>query len=435
MLRNLLLLLGLVGLAAAAGWVAEHPGRLTLDWFGWRVETSAAFLALAVAAFTALFWIFLRLTYALLFMPRSLARRRSGLQQERGLQALTDAFVALGEQDHAAAQKYIAEAERRLSNPALPRLLGLQLARQQGDDAALRRQFDALQESPQTLPLALRGLMEESRRDDRMDEALAHADKLLKLRPRHKPTLLLALDLYSFHRRWQEALLLISRAQKRLMLSGAEARHLTAVISLEQAHAMLTEQNRGSAREMAKAAFKKDPALTAAAALLAGLYAEENKPSHAFATLRKAWAAEPHPALAAQAEKLFASLPPEKRLSKMQELVKSHPQRWESLMAVARAALAAQDYALARQSLKAALGQRETVSLCKLMADLEQQEKKDSAQARVWLDKAATAFPDTGWHCSACGHTPTEWHAHCPECRHFDSIRWQPPRYVVYPAA
>lgn len=433
MLRNLFFLLALVLIAGSAGWVAEHPGLLTVEWFGYRIETSAAFLLFALAAGVLALWLALRLAAAVLLMPRNLARNRKGLQHERALQALTDAFVALGEQDTRTASKYIKEAEKFLPDAPLPKLLNLQIARQSGDETALRQQFLELQHNPQTKPLALRGLIEEARRENRMDDTLAPAEELLKLRPKHKPTIVLLLDIYSYHRRWQEALDLLARAQKRLIITGGEARHYAALIYTEQAQKMLAEQNRASALEMLRAALKKEPGLTAAAVLLAEIYLQTNKQSQAISVLRKAWNIQPHPLLAATLDKAYATLTPEKRLQKIQDWVKATPQEWESLLAVARTALAARNFPVARQHFKSALGQRETVSLCKWMADLEQQEKKDEAQSRFWLDRMATAFPDALWLCNDCGHQADEWQAHCPECRHFDSIRWQPPRYAVYP--
>ena len=41
-----LLILALVG--AAAAWFAEYPGRVTVDWSGWRIDTSMGAVALAL---------------------------------------------------------------------------------------------------------------------------------------------------------------------------------------------------------------------------------------------------------------------------------------------------------------------------------------------------------------------------------------------------
>ncbi len=432
MLRNLLFIIALLMVSLAAGRIAENPGQMTMDWFGYRIETSAAFLLVGVITLSFLAWLAFKLLDILVTMPRRIGKARSSLQQEKGLAALTEAFVALGDQDMANAKKYIGQAEKFLPDPTLPRLLNLQLARQQGDEENLRLQFQALRDSEQTKPLALRGLIEEARRSDRMSEALTHAEELLKLRPKHVPTLMLVADIFSYHRRWQEALQLISSAQKRFVLGGAEARRISALIYLEQAQVMLKENNRSSALEMLKESVKKEASIPAATILLADIYLQVDKLGDAANAIRKAWAAHPHPELAKLFDKAHAGLTPQKRLKKVQEMVKPNANALESLIAVARAAIAAEEWDVARQNLKTASGQQETVAVCKLMAELEQLSGSEPAKANYWLDRATAATPDSVWRCNSCGHQPAAWSAHCGECTHFDSIYWQPPQYAVY---
>ena len=197
---------------------------------------------------------------------------------------------------------------------------------------------------------------------------------------------------------------------------------------------MLAEKNGNSASEMFRAALKRDASLTAAAIALGHILIDTTEFSQAASMLRKAWAAQPHPELATLYSQCFPSLTAEKRLLKMQDLVKSSPSTWEALMAVGKSALEAGNYVVAREKFKAALGIRETVSLCKAMAELEQKENKDSGKATYWLGQAAAAQPDAVWRCNNCGHQAQEWSAHCPECSHFDRITWQTPQYAVFAA-
>lgn len=437
MIRNLWLIALLGILAMAAGWMAEHPGQVTLQWFGYEVETSAAFLAVALVIAAFALWIGFRILAMLLFMPSHLGKARGAAAQQRGLTALTDAFIALGDQDAQTASKHLKIAEKYLPDPTLPHLLGLQIARQQGDEAALRQQFQALQDSAQTRPLALRGLVEEARRNQRLEDALTGTQlkELLTLRPRHKPTLLLAIDIYSGQRRWQEALQWVIHGQKKWVFSRSEARHLTAVIYTEQGQAMLAEKNTHSATEMFRAALKRDASLTAAAIALGRILIDTADFSQAASMLRKAWAAQPHPELATLYNQCFPALTPQKRLLKIQSLVKSSAGTWEALMAEGQSALEAGNFTVAREKLKAALGSRETVSLCKAMAELEQKENKDSSKASYWLGQAVAAQADAVWRCSNCGQQTQEWSSHCPECSHFDRIAWQTPQYAVFAAA
>lgn len=432
MLRNLLFIIVLLLVSLAASRVAENPGQMSMEWFGYRIQTSAAFMLVATLTLALLTWLALKFLDMLVTAPRRIGKARTSLQQEKGLAALTEAFVALGDNDTTTATKYITQAEKFLPDPTLPRLLNLQLARQQGDEEKLREQFQSLQDSEQTRPLALRGLIEEARRSDRMTEALTRVEELLKLRPKHIPTLVLAADIFSYHRRWQEALQLIADARKRLTLSSQQARRLSALVYVEQAQIMLKENNRSSAIELLKEATSKDPSVTTAAILLADNYLQNDKISDATNVLRKAWAAQPHPELAALIEKTLVALPPEKRLKKIQDILKPHADTQEGLLATAKSAIAAKDWALARQCLKTASGRQETVTLCKLMAELEQQEGSEPAKANYWLDRATSATPDSVWRCNSCGHQPAAWSAHCPECTHFDSVHWQPPQYAVY---
>ncbi len=437
MLRNLYFIAILITLALASGWLAEHPGKIALEWFGYHIKTSAAFMLVALIAAVLLAWFGLKLLSLLLFMPSHIGKARNSAQQQKGLFALTEAFIALGDHDAQTAAKHIKLAEKYLPDPTLPRLLALQIARQQGDEATLKTQFHALQDSPQTRPLALRGMVEESRRDHRLADAptQAHLQELLTLRPRHKPTLLLAIDVYSQQRRWQEALQWVSFGQKKWVFSRSEARHLSALIHTEQAQAMLAENNAHSATEMLKEALKREAGQSMAAILLAGIYLESGQHSQAASVIRTAWVAQSHPELAALYEQCFPTISAEKRLKKMQELVKRAPESWESLMAIGRAALNTKDYTLARQSLKAAMGQRETATNCKWMAELEQQENNDTTKANYWLGQAASAQADALWRCGNCGHQPQMWRAHCPECQQFDRISWQAAApYAIYAA-
>lgn len=432
MIRNLWLILLLGILALSSGWMAEHPGQVTLQWFGYEVQTSAAFLAIALVASALVLWLGFRVLALLLLMPGNLGKARGAAAQQRGLAALTDAFVALGDQDTQAAEKHLKLAERLLPDPTLPHLMGLQLARQQGNDAALREQFRRLQDSPQTRPLALRGLVEEARRDRRLEDALSQAQlkELLVLRPRHKPTLILAVDVYSGQRRWQEALQWIVQGQKKWVFSRQEARHLAALVYTEQAQAMLAENNGHSAAEMLRAALKREISHAPAAILLAQYLIDTQQLTEAASVLRKAWAANPVLEMVQLYGQCLTENAAEKKLKKRIAFAKSAPATalWEVQMAQARAYLDAGEYAATREHLKAATGIRGTVLTCQWMAELEQKEHQDSAKVAYWLGQAATAIPDALWRCGNCGHQPSFWQAHCSECNHFDRVQWQAPQ-------
>ncbi len=410
----------------AASWLAENPGNVKLTWFNYEITTSVAFLLAILAIFIMLIWLALKLLFAIINMPKELRKSREISKQKLGIDALTEAFIALGEKDNQRAKQAIAKAEKYLNNPTLPRLMHLQLIKQSGQTEKLATQFKLLAENKQTKAIALKGLIEEARRHGNMNDAMRYADDLIKLHPRDAAAIKNIIGIYSYHQRWQEALQLTSKAQAKHIISRAEAVEIRATIYLEKAQHALDERNRNSAIALLKSALKNSPGLTAAAVNLANIYLQIGKKSSAIKILRKAWKYTPHPELENIYNGIFAELPSNKRLAKIKELTKQNPDALESQLAMARAAINAEQWEMARNHLKIALAKQETVTACKLMAELEEAEHHAETEAKQWLERAATAASDPLWQCTSCGNKPENWIAYCNKCYQFNSIKWLP---------
>lgn len=432
--QRILIFIALMTLALVASWLAEHPGTMELQWLDYEIKTSAAFLLVALTVLVLTLWFLIKLLIGLLHFPKDFKQARKIVDHERGLEALTEAFIALGERDHDRARQQIGKAERYLPSPTLPRLMQLQLVQQSGQIEKLKTQFKLLESSPQTRPIALKGLIEEARRFGRMEEALQHAETLLSLQPRDPSAVRKVIDIYSYHHRWQEALQIAIRAQNRRIIPREEIRSLKTAIYMEQAETALEERNRSSATELLKSALKMDPGHTSAAAKLADIYLQTGKKGLAVRVLRRAWKFTPHPDLAAMHQKIYEDLPADKQLRKAKDMVKGQPAAIESQLTVARAAIKAEQWETARNHLKIALTKQETVTACKLMAELEEKEHQDESESKRWLERAAVATADPVWQCGHCGHQPKRWRAHCRKCYHFNAIRWTLDRFLILPA-
>ena len=425
MLRKAFFAVMILAACFGAVWLADHPGSLTVNWLGYEVKTSASFLALSLFFIAALLWLCFSLIRGLLHIPAEFRQSRVLLQHQKGLDALTNAFLALSEQNHAAAKGAIDRAERLLPDPTLARLMQLQLSRQKGDEPLLHRQFKQLEESPQTRPLALRGLMEEARSNGRTDEALRYAESLLKVKPKQVAANMAVISLYSAKGRWQEAIRAINSARFKQVLSGADAAKLKAVVHQQQAEMMLAQKNRQSAIATLKKAHGYDPSLTAPTMALASIYKQQGKNTLAAKLIRQSWKLNPHPALSDLFLSLYEALSADKQFKKVQELTKPNREMLESQIALAKAALAAEKYDDARNHLKLALSKQETVRVCRLMAELEQIENAENPTvAKSWLERAASAGEEASWRCNHCDTVSEQWHAHCPQCNQFNSVAW-----------
>ena len=77
MIRLLLFFVSLAVLAYGGMWLVQHPGHVSLDWFGYQVETSAALLILAIAVVAIIGWVILRIVFGLpSFVSRAARQRR-----------------------------------------------------------------------------------------------------------------------------------------------------------------------------------------------------------------------------------------------------------------------------------------------------------------------------------------------------------------------
>jgi len=206
-------------------------------------------------------------------------------------------------------------------------------------------------------------------------------------------------------------------------LDKASYRRQRAVLLTARAQA-LEGSDRDSAKTFALEAQKLAPTLVPAAALAGRLLAEGGQVRKASRVIDSAWRANPHPELAQAYIELRPGESARDRLKRIEALAKRIPEHIEGALAVARAALDAQEFAKARAALGpylAAASRR--VAL--LMAELERAERNDEGRAREWLARAVHAAPDPAW--TADGHVSDHWHPVSPVSGRLDAFEWRVP--------
>ncbi|MGB3646006.1 MAG: heme biosynthesis protein HemY, partial [Mesorhizobium sp.] len=167
------------------------------------------------------------------------------------------------------------------------------------------------------------------------------------------------------------------------------------------------------------------PGFEPAAATAARALFRNNDVRKGSKILEAAWKAEPHPEIAdlyLHARPGDAALDRLHRARKLQDLRKNNA---ESAMAVARAALDAQEFAEARRSAEAAIriDRREGAYL--LLADIEEAETGDQGKVRQLLAKAVRAPRDPAW--VADGVISERWAPVSPVTGRLDAFEWRAP--------
>ena len=433
MIRALIFLCLLAVLSLVAASVAETPGAVTLDWLGYRVETSVAVLLLIVLGASIVFAGVWRAWSAVVNGPRRMRRWAAERRQQRGYKALTQGMVAVAAGDAAEARRLARRAETLLGEPPLTMLLSAQAAQLSGDEKAAGKFFHAMaeQSEPETRYLGLHGMLTQAMHDGDQEQALELAKQASELNPKTDAVAETLFDLQVKTGDWHDAEDTVKKAVKAKHIDADEGKRRRAVIAYQQSIEAQSEGRFDDAVDHAKRAVNLSPSFVPAATRYADLLADAGKRRRAVSVIEEAWVRQPHPHLAAAMERL-SSGGAEDRLHAIERLAGYNRDHEESHVALARAALAAKRWSEAREHLDIVARTHATSRIARLMAELEEGEKGDTDASRGWLKRATMAEPDAAWICESCGNVSAEWEPVCGRCEKFDSFLWMPPPRISH---
>ena len=409
MIRVLVFLALVAAMAFGVVWLADRPGDIAVVWQGYRIETSlmVAMVAVAIVALLAVMvWSIVR---TILRSPDLVAMFLSHRRGVRGYLAISRGLVAVGAGDAGAAKRAASEAERIAPGEPLALLLNAQVAQLSGDRAAAEHAFRAMAERDDTKLLGLRGLFIEAQRRKDTGAARAYAEEAANAAPALGWAGQAVLEFRCATGDWAAALSALDRNSRYNLIDKNEYKRQRAVLLTARALAA-ADGERDRARSLALDALKLAPTLVPAAELAGRLLGEAGELRRASRVIEKAWAANPHPDLAETYAHLRPGDSARERLARVQTLALKAPGpgavHIESALAVARAALDAQEFAVARNAIRPLL-KEPTQRVATLMAEIEQRESGDEGRAREWMGRALRAARDPEW--SADGFVSDRW--------------------------
>ena len=414
-----LIVVGLIAYGVAL--VADRPGDVVVTWQGWRIETSLLVLAAAVIAAVAVLSLIFAVIRSVARSPMVLARLLRNRRGVRAYEAISQGLIAVGAGDVAAAQRFTAEVQRLAPGEPLALLLSAQAAQLVGDRESAERAFRTMAGRPDTKALGLHGLFIEAQRRSDAAGARAYAEEAARIAPSLGWAGIAVLEARSRDGDWGGALDLLE--QQRRMLDKASYRRQRAVLLTARALA-LEDADRGAAKEFVLEANKLAPDLVPAAALAGRLLAEGGQMRKANRVIDSAWRVNPHPDLAQAYAELRSGESARERLKRIEAGARRVPGHIEGALAVARAAIDAQEFAKARGELAPYLD-LPSKRVCVLMAKLERAERNDEGRAREWMARALNAPPDPQW--TADGYVADRWLPVSPVTGRIDAFVWRVP--------
>jgi HemY protein len=423
MIRVLLFLIFVVAVAIGVAWLADRPGDIAITWLGYRIETSvlvgAAALALLIAA-TVFVWSILR---DIVRAPSKISSAFSNRRTNRGYRAISRGIVAIGGGDEVAARRFANEARRLMPNEPLALLLSAQTAQLAGDGNDAERTFRSMADRKDTKLLGLHGLFVEAQRRDDGAAARNYAEDAAKSQPGLGWAGEAVLQYRCADGDWVGALKALERNMQNNLVSKDIYKRQRAV--LLTARALASEKtDSDTAIGLALHALQLSPGLVPAAALAGRLLAEAGRPRKASRVVSAAWQINPHPDLA----EVYANIKPQQsareRLARIRNLERLQPNHPETALAMARAAIDAQEFDLARKSLSPLLA-NPTQRVATLMAEIEDKAGHDIGRSREWMARALIAPRDPIW--TADGLVSETWLPASPATGRLDAFEWRIP--------
>jgi HemY protein len=413
-----LILVGVIAYGVAL--LADRPGDVVITWQGWRIETSLMVLGAALLAALLILGLVIGFIRSIARSPMVLARLLRNRRGTRAYEAISNGLIAVGAGDGAAAQRFTREAQRLAPGEPLALLLTAQAAQLAGDREGAERTFRAMAARADTKALGLHGLFIEARRRNDGAGARAFAEEAARTAPTLSWAGTAVLEARCRDGDWAGALDLLEQQSR--MLDKAAYRRQRAVLLTARALA-LEDSDRDTAKKLALEANKLAPALVPAAALAGRLLAEGGQLRKASRVIDTAWRANPHPELAQAYAELRSGESARDRLKRIEAGARRVPGHIEGALAVARAALDAQEFVKARSELAPYLD-KPSRRVCLLMARLERVERNDEGRAREWTARALNA-PDPQW--TTDGYVSDRWLPASPVTGRIDAFEWRVP--------
>ncbi len=420
MIRVVTFLLAVAVLAAGFVWVADRPGDVAVTWMGYRIETSVMVAALAVAALLIVLMVLWTIVRAIWRSPEQVSLLFRHRRAAKGYLAISRGLIAIGAGDLRSARKSAVEAARLSPGDPLALLLTAQSAQMAGDRSAAELAFREMTRREDTKLLGLRGLYIEAQRRDDVQAARLAAEEAGRASPAPAWAGQAVLDYRCAAADWSGALDALDRMKP--ALEKPDYRRKRAVLLTARALA-LAESDRDGARAAVLEAVKLAPGLVPAVAIAGRRLAEAGEQRKARKILQKAWAINPHPDIAEAYADLRLGDSARERLTRMQKLAELAPGQLEGAIAVARAALDAREFSVARAALAPYLS-APTRRVATLMADIEEAEHGDEGRVREWMSRAMRASGDPMW--TADGTVSERWMPVAPNGR-LDGFAWKVP--------
>jgi len=408
-------LIKLSALILVAGWVIRQDGSVIITWLDYEIETSVGLVILGIAAIALMYSSFDNLLRVLRTSVKSIFKTPTEKTLQKGIDAVTDGYIALAQGDARTATAQSKKAGKLLEEAPITHLLAAQAAQMRQDPATAKQHYQELLLDDRTQQLGLKGLLRQSLQKQEYDSALAIVEEAHQRNPKSKWALVNKFHLLAREGRHDQAHEILTKAYKADGFDRDDYKMHQA--ALFYAASQSDVENR---ENLLKAAVNAAPwfAPTAAAYALEICHSQLRK---AKGVLQKAWNASPHPLLIEAALQL--QLETKKRMHLFEKFADAYPDHYLSELGLGKAAIKGNFVGLARTHLEKSFSNKALHSTYDILQKLNEAAPKK------------TFVSEPMWVCEETGHRTADWAPQNPLAFGFDTYRWEQPSQLVQTTA
>ena len=409
-------------------WFSNNPGEIIIKWQNYLIETSFFITGLFMILFSVALIALYRFWWGVTRLPSYITGKLYQRRTRQGYKLLTESMVAIGTGEYEEVEENAKKVGSLLNSPALTMLLLAQAAQLKGDEKSAMVYFNAMLSNKDTSFLAIRGLIGQALKTNKLDQAKDLALKATKLKPKARWTLNLLFNIQARQGDWEEAEGTLKKAIRNKIIPPNVGSQWSAIVYFELASELMKRNEIRKSLRYALRANKLDQKNIAVLLLCVQILKEKGSLSHAKRLILNTWRINPHPDLVDPFTGLFENVEKFDTVKRVELLCTRNPTHEESKIAMTRSYLEAELWAKARGAISLLATTKPTRRICLLMAQLEEKQNRDSMANRLWLERAASAEPDRIWICSSCGNIFEFWSSICSKCGSVGSILWSVPR-------
>jgi len=327
-------------------------------------------------------------------------RVKSGVglrRRNQALDAMEEALIAGAEGDVTKARKKAEKARNLIGSEDLGRMVSAQAAEACGDSEEAITQYKAMLTSERTLATGQRGLAQQLMGAGDLQGAIEQAQRAYAENKSARWAFDILFQAQVADGQWMEASQTLDKGERRKHIDKTTARRRKAVLLTAEADKLNDAGQVDAAMDIAVTAAEDAPEFAPAAGLAAKLLGQKGGIKKASQLIEKTWSKAPHPALSLAYRDLHANQSDKARAKHMRNLVKANPAHRESILLEIEDFLAAGDAVTAWSALSPMVNEGiPSARLCMLAAQAETM-LKNPQDARVWMERAATAPAEADW--------------------------------------